>query len=159
MALRTGLLNGSGCQFEAQITADFGDKSYSFLLECQADAEGTVNFIVRQPEYIDGIAGSIQARSGKLVFDDKALAFPLIADGALSPISGPWIIVKALRSGYVRNCAEEDGLFRMTVDDSFSEDAFTLDIWLSDENGPIRADIYEANRRIMAIEIKNFQLK
>lgn len=158
MALRTSLLNGTGCQFDAQITADFGDKTYSFLLACQVDEQGSVHFTVEEPKYIEGISGTVQAMAGKLVFDDTALAFPLQADGLLSPVSGPWIVIKALRSGYVRHCGKEDGLFRMTVDDSFSDDALTLHIWIDGNNGPVQAEIFENNRRIMVVQIKNFQM-
>ncbi len=159
MALRTSLLNGQGCQFEAKISADFGDRTYTFLMDCMSDGEGNLHFTVKEPMYIEGITGTIQAQGGKLTFDDTALAFPLMAEGISSPVSGPWILITALRSGYVRYCGEEDGLFRMTVDDSFQENALTLDIWLSVEQGPVQADIYEENRRIMGIEIKNFQIR
>ena len=159
MKLRTGLLNGNGCCFNTDITADFKDKTYSFTLSCEVDSKGNLNFTVWEPAYIEGITGNIQSEQGKLTFDDTALAFPLQAEGIISPVSGPWIMVKALRSGYVRLCGTEDGLFRMTVDDSYNEDALTLDIWVDGNNGPVRAEIYEENRRIMTLEVKNFQLK
>lgn len=159
MALRTRLLNGQHCQFDAQITADFGDSTYCFLLSCQADEAGDVHFTVVEPEAIAGIAGLVQGQGGKLTFEEAALAFPLLADGILSPVSGPWVLVRALRSGYVRNAVTEDGLLRLRVDDSYEQDALTLDIWLDGEDRPVRADIYEENRRIMVLEVKNFQLQ
>lgn len=159
MQLRTGLLNGNGCSFDAAITADFGDKTYSFGLSCQVDAKGNLEFTVQEPDYIEGITGNIQSEQGKLTFDDTALAFPIQADGILSPVSGPWVMIKALRSGYVRLCGTEEGMFRMTVDDSYNEDALTLDIWVDGNQGPVRTEIYEENRRIMTIEVKNFQFK
>lgn len=159
MALRTSLLNGKGCSFEAQITADFSDKTYTFSVDCRTQTSGDMEFVVQEPAYIAGITGTVAQGSGKLTFDDTALAFPLQGDGVLSPVSGPWVMVKALRSGYVRHCSSEDGLFRMTVNDSFHEDALTLDIWIDGKNGPVRADIYEDNRRIMTITVENFQQK
>lgn len=158
MVLRTSLLNGQGCQFEAQICADFGDRTYAFSMDCRSDGEGNLHFTVKEPAYIEGITGTLRSQGGKLTFDDKAVAFPLMAEGISTPISGPWLLIKALRSGYVRSYGEEDGLLRLTVDDSFQNNAQTLDIWLSVEKGPVRADIYEENRRIMEIEIKNFRI-
>lgn len=159
MALRTRLLNGQLCQFDAQITADFGESTYTFVLNCQADGDGNVDFTVAEPVSIAGITGRIQGQGGKLTFDDTALAFPLLADGILSPVSGPWVLVRALRSGYVRNMTEEAELLRLRIDDSYETDALALDIWLDEQNGPVRADIYEENRRIMVLEVKNFQLQ
>lgn len=157
MSLRTGLLNGNGCSFTAEITADFSDKTYTFAMQCSADREGNLKFVVLEPDYISGITGDIGGTGGKLTFDDMALAFELQADGLLSPVSGPWVFVQALRGGYVRLCGKEDQLLRLTVDDSYEEDALMLDIWLNYENLPVQADIYENNRRILSIVIKEFQ--
>ena len=157
MSLRTKLL-GSGCQFEASVTADYGDKTYSFEMACRVDKAGNLQFEVLQPDTISGITGSIADSGGKLTFDDSALAFPLQADGLLSPVSGPWVLLKALRGGYVRHCGMEEGLLRVRVDDSYDEDALTLDIWL-DGGVPVRGDIYEENRRILVIEVKSFTIE
>ena len=158
MVLRTKLNQGAGCSFEADITADYGDKTYQFSLLCVADQKGNVTFEVLSPKTIAGIKGKIDNEGGKLTFDDVALSFALQADGFLSPVSAPWILIRALTGGYVRHCGQEESLLRVTVDDSYQDDAFMLDIWLNDANIPIRADIFEANRRILALEIKNFKL-
>ncbi len=157
MRLRTKL-QSSACFFEATVTADYGDKTYSFSLRCTADAAGNLEFEVLEPETISGITGSISAAGGKLTFDDTALAFDLQADGLLSPVSGPWMMLGALRGGYVRHCGMEDGLLRVRVDDSYRDDALTLDIWLDGE-APVQGDIYEENRRILTIQVKNFALQ
>ena len=158
MSLRTGLLNANGCSFVAQVTADFTDKTYTFTMRCQSDQEGNIQFEVLEPSYISGITGSIRYDGGKLTFDDTALAFELQADGLMSPVSAPWVLVRALRGGYVRSCGREDGLLRLTVDDSYEEDALMLDIWVGEENAPVQADIYENNRRILTLVISDYQL-
>lgn len=158
MDLRSSLLQGS-CSFEAVITADFGDKTYCFTMECQGEPNGDITFVIQEPEYIQGISGLLQGEGGNLTFGDTALAFPLEGDGVLSPCSGPWVLIRALQCGYIRSCSREDTYYRITVNDSYREDALMLDIWLNEENAPVRADIYEENRRIMALEVKNFQMK
>ena len=158
MSLRTGLINAAGCKFEAEVTADYGDKVYTFVLSCQADQEGNIHFSVIEPEYISGIQGQISFEGGKLTFDDVALAFELQADGMLSPVSAPWVMIRALRGGYVRSCGIEEEYLRMTVDDSYEDDALKLDIWINEENAPVQADIYEGNRRILTICVRNFEL-
>lgn len=149
-------LQTAGCRFDAEITADYGDKTYRFSLSCEADASGDLRFTVLSPETISGITGKIEQGSGSLTFDDTALAFPLLPDGLASPISGSWVMLKALRSGYIRSCCMEDGLLRLTVNDSYDENAFALDIWLDENSYPIRADIFAENRRILTITVQNF---
>lgn len=158
MSLRTGLLNANGCKFVAQITADFADKTYMFTMRCRADKDGNIEFEVLEPEYIAGIQGQIRYDGGKLTFDDTALAFELHADGLLSPVSAPWVLVRALRGGYVRHCGQDGQLLLLTVDDSYEEDALMLHIWLGEKNMPVQAEIYENNRRILTLSIKEFEL-
>ena len=158
MDLRSDLLNGTGCSFVAEIAADFGDKTYTFMLDCVSDQEGNVSFLVQKPEYIEGICGEISYENGKLTFDDIVLAFDLKTEDCLSPVSGPWILVKALREGYIRSCTKENNLFRITLNDSYQEDALLLDIWFNLSGLPISADIYEENCRIMVIKLHDFKI-
>lgn len=152
---RTSLLKGSGISFDADITADYGDKLHQFSVNCRADAQGDLEFTVTAPESIAGVSGRITDEGGELTFEDAALHFELLTDEQLSPVSAPWILVKTLRSGYITAaCREEDGL-RLTIDDSYDEDALTLDIWLDEQNLPKRAEILYDGRRILTMLVKN----
>lgn len=158
MSLRTTLLNANGCCFTAKVTADFTDKTYTFIMHCQADRNGNLEFEVVDPDYLSDIGGEIASDGGKLIFDDTALAFDLHSDGLMSPVSAPWVLVRGLRSGYVRYCGQEDQFLRLTVDDSYEEDALMLDIWVGADNKPVQADIYENNQRILTILVSDYQL-
>ena len=155
MNLRSKLLAKS-VSFDAQITADYGDKTYGFTMNCQADAQGNLTFKVIEPELISGITGTVSATGGKLTFDDIALAFDLMADEQFSPVSGPWLLLKTLRSGYLTSCNEEGEMFRISIDDSYNEDALHLDIWLDGEDAPVRGEIMWKGRRLLTIAVKNF---
>ena len=158
MALRSKLQASSGCSFEAVISADYGDKSYSFSVTCQADEQGNVTFQVTQPESIAGISGRISEEGGKLTFDDTALAFELLADGQVTPVSAPWLLVKTLRSGYVTSCGSDEDGIRASIDDSYEEDALHVDIWLDAQDIPDRAEIIYDDRRYLPMDIENFRI-
>lgn len=150
-------LQNTAFAFQAVITADYGDKTYSFAMDCKADKEGNVNFEVVQPESIAGITGKVSQGSGKLTFDDQVLAFDILADDLISPVSGPWVLVKTLRSGYLTSCGEEGGALRLAVDDSYENDALHLDIWLDEQDLPQRCEVLWQGRRLLSMEVKNFQ--
>ena len=155
MALRSALL-AKGAEFDAAVTADYGDKTYSFGMHCRMEAQGKVTFSVTAPETIAGITGTVSASGGKLTFDGNALAFTLLADGQVSPVSGPWLLMKTLRSGYLTSCGVEDGCLRIAIDDSYEDDALHLDVWLDERDCPKRGEILWKGRRILTVEIENF---
>ena len=158
ISLRQELLRSSGCHFQTEITADYGDKMYTFSMDCDMDAQGKVTFTVTKPESLAGISGTVSDVGGNLMFADTELAFPLLADEQLSPVSGPWILMKTLRSGYFRAAGIEDGLLCVTIDDSYQEDAMQLDIWIAEENTPVRAEILHNGSRILSLAVSNFQI-
>lgn len=158
MDLRTKLLVSS-YTFEAKTTADYGDEVYTFSVSCEGDSKGNLAFEVVEPETIAGITGVITGGEGKLTFDDTALTFPLLADGQVTPVSAPWLLMKTLRSGYLTAAGMEDDLLRLTIDDSYEENALQLDIWLDGEDRPVRADVLYDGRRILAMEVSNFQIQ
>ena len=158
MQLRTKLLAAQGCSFEAVVTADYSDKTYTFTIDYTSDSQGNVTFAVKAPETIEGITGSISGEGGKLTFDDKALAFELLADGQVTPVSAGYLLVKTLRSGYVRGCGNDGDDIKLLIDDSYQEDALHLEILLSRENTPLSAEILYKDRRFLSLDIKNFRL-
>lgn len=146
-------------RFDADITADYGDQSYTFAMNCQVDTQGSLTFTVTAPETISGISGTVSGTGGKLTFDDTALAFELMADGQLTPVSAPWVLVKTLRGGYLTSCNLEGELLRIAIDDSYEEDSLHLDIWLDENDTPKNAEIYWQGRRLMTITVSNFEME
>lgn len=158
MAFRSRLLEADGCAFTAQVTADYGDELYVFSVECQGDSSGNIQFQLTQPQTLSGIAGTISDTGGRITFADTALTFPLLTDDQLSPASAPWIFLKTLRSGYLTSACLEEEMLRLSMDDSYAEDALHLDIWLNDAKAPVRADILYDERRILSVDVDDFTL-
>ena len=158
MALRGAMLGAETISFQAEVTADYGDALHEFSVECQGDNRGDLRFEVIGPESISGITGEFASGQGKLTFDDVALAFPLLADGQISPVSGPWIFLKTLLGGYLTSCCQEGEYLRVTIDDSYADDALQLDIWLDEDEDPVRAEISFDGRRIVTMDIEDFEI-
>ena len=159
MTLRVDLLACESYSFDAAITADYGNEIHNFGMHCVGDNDGNLEFTVTKPESIASITGVISAGEGKLTFDDKAVAFPLLAEGQVTPVSGPWILMKTLMGGYLTACNEEDGLLHLMINDSYADDALELEIWLDGESRPVQAEIGYESRRIVTMEIENFQIQ
>lgn len=158
LSLRTALLKGGGCSFTAQVTADYGDKAYTFSMDCVGDEKGDLTFSVTQPDTISGIRGSVSGEGGKLTFEETVLHFDLMADGMLAPVSAPWLLAKTLRSGCITSAGLDGQLLRLSIDDSYADDALHLDIWCDGENLPVKAEICWENRTLLSLAVTNFQI-
>lgn len=158
MALRSKLLSAESVSFDAEITADYGDKVHNFSMECKTDNLGNLTFSVTAPETISGITGTVTQDGGKLTFDETAVHFDLLAEELLSPVSAPWVMMKTLRSGYLRSAGMEEERLRLTIDDSYEDDALQLDIWLDGNDMPLLAEILQDGRKILSLRVSNFQI-
>ena len=156
LKLREQLFNSNGCSFEAKITADYGDEIYDFSMQCSFDKVGNMTFIVNEPESIYGISGTISLTGGSITFEEKALAFPLMADEQITPISAPWLLIKTLRGGYLRACEERADEIHLIFDDSYEEDALQADVYLTNKHIPVRGEFLFRGRRIITIDVINF---
>jgi len=159
MELRAQLLRASECSFRGEITADYGDQIYNFGMDCLADGEGNVHFSVTAPETIAGIGGTISYTGGKLTFEDTVLQFSLLADGQVSPVAAPWVFMKTLRGGYLTSACMEDDLLRLSLNDSYEDGALQGDIWLDGSNRPVRGEFLYEGKRILSLDVVDFQIR
>ncbi|MBQ8359081.1 MAG: hypothetical protein IJX37_04095 [Oscillospiraceae bacterium] len=159
MALRKRLLEADSCAFQAVVTADYADALYTFQLECETDNAGNLQFTVTDPETIAGITGSISQDSAALTFDDKVLAFPMLADGELTPVSAPWIFINTLRCGYITGCSKEEKGLCIYIDDSFREKPLSLMLYTDQDCTPVFAEIVWQEQRILSVDVRYFTIQ
>lgn len=155
--LRSRCLGAQQVSFTAGITADYIDTVEQFTLECGVDSAGVLTFEVTQPEEISGITGMVSGDAAALTFDDEVLAFPMMAGDRLSPVSAPWVMMQAIRSGCIVSVVREGELLHMTIDDSYDDDALTVDVWT--RNGAVEsAEISWDGIRQVSMQIGDFDM-
>ncbi len=156
LALRSKIENSNGCAFHTTITADYGEKIYNFSMDCQTDKEGNLTFSVTKPETIAGITGKITTAGGAITFDDQVLAFQTIADGLVTPVSAPWVLIKTIKGGYIKGCAETENGLEISADDSYADNSLHLEINVK-ENLPISGEIFWNGRRVLTLSVEDFR--
>ena len=145
------------CSFDGAITADYGTAVYDFTLHCQGMPDGSLHFTVTEPESIRDITGIVCQAGGRLTFDGTLLAFPMLADGQLTPVSAPWLLFNTLRSGCLTSWGREGEDLLLSMDDSYQSDPLHLDIRLDPEDRPVLCQILWRDRRIVTVQIRNFR--
>lgn len=158
LAFRAKLQGAEGCSFRSEITADYRDEVFTFTLSCTADQAGGISFQVEAPESIAGISGRVDGETGKVTFDGTALAFGPLADGQLSPLATPHVLVRSWRTGYITACGLDGEELRMTVDASFEENPITIDTWLDGETKrPVYAEVCYNGLRLLTAVLSDFE--
>lgn len=156
LELRDQLTHSSGISFLAEITADYGEYIHTFSLVCEADAAGNLSFKITAPDTIANIEGNFTGSGGNLSFDEKILAFPLLADGQISPISAPWLLMQLLLGGYISYGGVDGDHYLIHIDDSFDGHNIGADIWLDSRNVPIHSDLIWDGKRFLTMKISDF---
>ena len=141
--------------FRADVRADYITTVEEFSLACETDREGTMAFQVLEPEEIAGIRGTVREDAGTVEFEKTVLSFPLMAQGRLSPLSGPWVVLKAIRSGCIIAAGQEGELTRITIDDSYADNALTVDLWL-EEGQLAQAEVAWEGLRCLVMTFDDF---
>ena len=155
ISLRNKILSSDGCSFHTTVTADYGEKIYVFAMDCKTDKAGNLTFTVTEPATIAGITGKITGTGGAITFDDQVLAFQTIADGQVAPVTAPWLFMKTLRSGYLKDTAANESGFEISIDDSYEEDALQLRIRTEGEL-PVSGEVFWQGRRVLTLAVENF---
>lgn len=156
LQLRRDMLSGNGCSFDAVITADYGETIHVFSMRCSTDSNDVLTFAVTSPETISGISGKISDNGGQILFDDVVLAFPLMAEGQVSPVSSPWLFMKTLKGGYLSGYSDVDKGYMLRIYDSYEEESLVADILIGDNDLPEHCEIQWQGRRILSLDIRNF---
>ncbi|MBO5317282.1 MAG: hypothetical protein J6A74_02435 [Oscillospiraceae bacterium] len=156
LGLRQRLLDSSGCEFDAVITANYTDCSYTFTLHCKANKAGDVSFSVEDPESISGITGTVSTTGGDLRFDDVILGFDTLADGLLSPVSTPWVFMKALRSGYLHSSQKSGDTTELIFDDTYRSETVRVCLQLGRDVLPEFCEVYWNGKRYLSMDVRNF---
>lgn len=158
LRLRSAILSSSGCSFQAGVTADYGDKLYSFCVDCVTDQSGKLTFQVTEPETISGISGFISQGRSALTFDDEVLAFPQLTEDNISPVCAPWILINSLKSGYLTACGETENGYMLLLNDSYEEEALQLEVYIDFDLKPTYCEILWKGRRVLSMKITNFKI-
>ena len=108
LTIRGEYLALEGLSARAEITADYGQRVYEFVLTAAVSGEETV-LTLAEPEWAAGLTARLKGEEGTLEYDGLILETgPLDQDG-LSPVSALPELLEAARSGYMARCVLEEG--------------------------------------------------
>lgn len=158
LLLRQQMAGSNGCSFLAEICADYYGYTNSFVLQCQFDGSGEMAFEVLEPESICGITGKIRKDRGELTFDDQIIGFSYLCNDMLSPVSMPWLFVRALQGGVIESSGTWTQGTTINLRDTYDDESFLICCWLDQKHLPVSCEILWQGKRIVTMQLRGFQL-
>ena len=156
---RTALMSAGGCVFQAEVSADFGEKLYEFTLQCDYTPDDTATLTVTAPEMIAGIEATVSADGAKVTFDGTELDFGRLANGRVAPMALPWLLGRAWSSEYISSAGKDGETTVVTCLMGYGDEEITVDTWLDKKSVPIRCDVSCDGMRCLAVTISDFRYK
>lgn len=160
LSFRTDLLAVDQCSFTAQVTADYGERAYTFGLDCVYEPRNDrAELTVTEPESIAGITAAMEGTDGTVAFDGTALELGTLASGKTAPMALPQLLGQAWTGGYIESQTEADSGFLVTYQVGYEQDALMVYTAFDEGGVPLWAEIYDEDTCVLQAELSNFTMK
>lgn len=108
MDVRTKLLTDGGAELLADVEVCYGERSYTYTLECDFVRDGGSTVTVMAPDIISGISATVSDGGAQLSFDGISLGAGDLEGTELSPMTALPSMAEAWCTGYISNtCAAQ----------------------------------------------------
>ena len=160
LTFRTALLEAGSCSFTAAVTADYGETTADFTLDCSFAPDTGASLTVTAPESIAGITAHVKDSAADVGFDDTQLGLGSLANGRLAPLAAPYVLGQSWAGGYIDSTGTEDGFLRTTYRLGYDKQELVVDTWFTEEPfTPQYAEISADGRLVLSIRLSNFAMQ
>ena len=163
LALRTRDLSMQTCEGAVSVTADYGQRVYSYRLDVTWSRAEGLTVTVTEPELLSGVVARVTEDGSQLEFDGAILETGPLGEDGLSPLAAVPVMLKDLQERYIAECAltELNGAaaLQMTCRDpegSPGSGAETV-LWLDTESGALlQGELYQDGCRVILCQFDSF---
>ncbi len=142
-------------RFTASVRAEYPEKTVSFRLACEEDAEG-FTLRVLEPAEIAGVGVLLGADGAQLRYGELSIDTGPLDRWGLSPVSALPALGKALREGHLESAWAEGEL---SVWELAADDTLTVQVWLDEALVPQRAELVSDGRVAVFVEIDDWTVE
>lgn len=108
--LRSEILSRTGCSGTMTLTADYGQRVYSYEVDFTEEEDEGLTLTLTAPEAVAGITAVVREGQTALEYDGVRLETGPLNDEGLSPLDALPMFLTALESGYIaETCSEQVG--------------------------------------------------
>jgi len=104
--IRGEYLASNGCTAKLDVTADYGQRVYTYTIDVVVTGEDTV-ITVAAPEEVAGVTAHLSGADNWLEYDGAVLETGPLDENGLTPLSAVPVLLESARSGFMDSCAME----------------------------------------------------
>ncbi len=105
--IRAEYIAMTACAGQMELTADYGERVYVYLIDFDYEKEGQLVLTVLEPDNIAGITARVDSEGTRLEFDGVTLETGSLSPDGLSPIDGLPALLTQAREGCIVECGFE----------------------------------------------------
>lgn len=106
LIIRGEYLKSVGCTAKLDVTADYGQRVYTYTVDVSLAGDETV-LTVAAPQELAGITARVKGTDSQLEYDGAVLETGALDDDGLTPLSAVPALLESARSGFIDNCTVE----------------------------------------------------
>lgn len=164
LIIRGEYLAAAGCACRMEVTADYGQRVYTYTLDAESDGEETV-VTVAAPEEAAGITARVAGTDSWLEYDGTVLETGDLTGDGLSPLGAVPALLESARSGFMDSCTLEPlgelDTLRVLCRDPVSNPGEGLEttLWFdAASHALVRGEIAQDGCRVILCEFSSFSL-
>lgn len=163
--LRGKYLEMTACSGHADLTADYGQRVYTYGVDFTWTREGETLLTLTAPENVAGTVARVSAGETALEYDGVMMETGPLNTAGLSPIDAIPALLSYAREGFAAECVLEEGeaprLHVVCRDPTKEPGTGTeAELWFAPETGGLlRGEISEAGFTVIQCDISNFVME
>lgn len=159
LAVRGEYLSANGCTARMRVTADYGQRVYTFVVDVQVGGGETV-LTVREPAEVAGITARLKDGQSRLEYDGTMLETGALAEDGLTPISAAAALFEAAKSGFIDGCGTEgESLYILCRDPAEAPgDGREIALWFAPDGTLLQGEVSVDGRQVIRCDLEHFAL-
>ena len=158
--MRGQYLSDTPCSMVAELTADYGQRVYTFTVSADVTQE-EMTLTIQEPDLLSGITAHLTEDSSSLVYDGLVLELGELDVDGLSPMEAIPALFESIRGDYMAECIlnEEDATLTIhyTDPDQQQETGRETTVVFETETGAIKqGEINVDGRRVITLTCQEF---
>lgn len=106
LAIRTAYLSAQGCTARLDVTADYGQRVYTYTVDVSVTEEETVITVV-EPQEVAGVTARLRSGQSMLEYDGLVLETGPLSDTGLTPLGAVPAMLDSARTGFMDSSTME----------------------------------------------------